>query len=397
MDKTFNSLSKEYKDMLVGNVLPFWMEHGFDRVNGGMYTGLDRDGSILESDKSVWFQGRALWVFASTYRMVEMKESYKQVCDSLVSFIEDHCFDPNDGRMYFRVTKDGKPVIKRSRYIFSETFAIIGFAAYSRAFGKKDYADKAYALFRKVLHSLQTPGVLIPKFNQEHAPSKGFGVPMILLNTAQELREACPQHKEALTSFIDGLLEEITTYFVRPEIKLVVEQCAPDGTLQLDHIEGRMLNPGHAIEGSWFILREAKYRNNDSKLIELGTTMLDWMWDIGWDKEYGGIIYFRDALGKSGSEYWHDMKFWWPQCEAAIANLMAYSLTGKDTYLQQFNMVDEYEKHHFLDSEMGEWYGYFHRDGTLSTPLKGNMYKGPFHIPRMYMVCSQVLEELGKC
>ncbi|WP_320128456.1 AGE family epimerase/isomerase [uncultured Sphaerochaeta sp.] len=396
MDKTFNSMSDEYKKMLVDNVLPFWLEHGFDHVNGGLYTGLDRDGSLLETDKSVWFQGRALWVFATAYDTMEKREVYKQVCDSLVSFIEDHCFDPEDGRMYFRVTAEGKPVIKRLRYIFSETFAILGFAAYGKAFGKSEYANKAYTLFKRVLVMLQTPGLLVPKFNQENAPSKGFGVPMILLNTAQELRQACPDHAQELTTFIDGLLKEITTYFVRPERKLVVEQCAPDGTLQLDHIEGRMLNPGHAIEGSWFIMREAKYRNNDAALIKLGTTMLDWMWEIGWDKEYGGIIYFRDVLGKSGSEYWQDMKFWWPQCEASIANLMAYSLTGNETYLENFKLVDTYVKNHFLDNEEGEWYGYLHRDGTLATPLKGNMYKGPFHIPRMYMVCSQMLGELER-
>jgi N-acylglucosamine 2-epimerase len=120
------------------------------------------------------------------------------------------------------------------------------------------------------------------------------------------------------------------------------------------------------------------------------------MWSKGWDAEMGGIIYFRDALGRSATEYWHDMKFWWPQCEATIANLMAYSMTGKESYLTQFDTVHQYIKGHFIDREFGEWYGYLHRDGSLSTPLKGNMYKGPFHIPRMYLVCCQLLDELRR-
>ncbi|MEA4859387.1 MAG: AGE family epimerase/isomerase, partial [Sphaerochaeta sp.] len=150
MKQKFDLLYLQYQATLSLDILPFWLNHGFDEVNGGMYTGLDRDGSLLETDKSVWFQGRALWVFATAYREVEAKSEYRKVCDSLVSFIESHCFDPSDGRMYFRVSKEGKPVIKRLRYVFSETFAILGFAAYSRAFNRPDYAQKAYELFKKV-------------------------------------------------------------------------------------------------------------------------------------------------------------------------------------------------------------------------------------------------------
>lgn len=393
MKYKFSVIANEYRSMLLDSVLPFWLEHGFDQEYGGMLTGLDRDGSILETDKSVWFQGRALWVFSEAARLYDKGSEYQEVCDSLVSFIEQYCFDPSDGRMYFRVSREGEPVVKRMRYVFSETFAIIGFASYSRAFGKKEYAAKAYDLFQTVLTTLNTPGLLVPKSSR---PSKGFGVPMILLNTAQELRSACPEHREELTCIIDGLLEEIETYFVRDELEIVVEQCSENGTLELEHFEGRLLNPGHAIEGAWFVMREAKYRDNDAALMQLGTKMLDWMWKIGWDSEKGGIIYFRDALGKSATEYWHDMKFWWPQCEAAIANMMAYSLTGKKQYLEQFSEVDQYIKANFVDREFGEWYGYLHHDNTLSTPLKGNMFKGPFHIPRMYLVCNSLFEELAK-
>nr|WP_319473897.1 AGE family epimerase/isomerase [uncultured Sphaerochaeta sp.] len=393
MIQKYDELYHEYQKTLLESVLPFWLQYGFDKIHGGLYTGLDRNGALLETDKSVWFQGRALWVYATAYRQMEKRSEYREVCDSLVSFIEDHCFDSVDGRMYFRVSQEGNPVVKRIRYVFSETFAILGFAAYSRAFNKPEYAKKAYDLFKKVESYINEPGLLVPKFERE---SKGFGLPMILLNTVSELREALPEKSEELTRAIDGYIKEIEVFFVRPELKVVVEQCNPDGTLQLDHFEGRLLNPGHAIEGAWFILAEAKRRGGDPELMHLGTTMLDWMFARGWDEEYGGIIYFRDALGKSATEYWHDMKFWWPQCEAVIANLLAFSLSGKQEYLNQFEQVDKYIKDNFLDPEYGEWFGYLHRDNSLSTPLKGNMYKGPFHIPRMYLVCCDLLDNLRR-
>ena len=393
MKNTFSILASEYRTMLLDNVLPFWLEHGFDQEYGGMLTGLDRDGALLETDKSIWFQGRALWVFSEAARQFDKRAEYQEVCTSLVNFIEQYGFDPSDGRMYFRVSREGKPVVKRIRYIFSETFAIIGFASYSKAFGKEEYATKAYDLFQTVLKALNSSDILVPKSMRS---SRGFGVPMILLNTAQELRDACPEHAQELNLFIDGLLQEIEQYFVRDELEIVVEQCSGNGLLELEHFEGRLLNPGHAIEGAWFIMREARYRNNDATLMQLGIKMLNWMWKVGWDAKNKGIIYFRDALGKSATEYWHDMKFWWPQCEASIANLMAYSLTNNKQYLEQFLEVDQYIKANFVDSEYGEWYGYLHHDNSLSTPLKGNMYKGPFHIPRMYLLCNGLLEELAK-
>ena len=135
--ETLKEVRNRYYKELTENILPFWLEHGLDRKNGGIWTSLDRDGSLIETDKSVWFQGRALWVFSTAYLAVGKKE-YLEAADCIVRFIDGHCFD-KDGRMFFRVTDDGRPVIKRIRYFFSETFAIIGYAAYGRASGKKEY------------------------------------------------------------------------------------------------------------------------------------------------------------------------------------------------------------------------------------------------------------------
>ena len=361
-----------------------------DEKNGGIYTGLSRDGSLIESDKSVWFQGRALWTFSMAYIRYGNPE-YLKAADSLVKFLEEHCFD-SDGRMFFRVSADGRPVIKRLRYFFSETFAVIGFAAYARATGKDEYRQKALILLEMIEDIRRTPGTLVPKFNPQVEPSRSFGEPMILLNVMAELRESCPYMEDEINRYIDGLLEEIQTYFVRPDMKLVLEQCAPDGTFMRDHFEGRILNPGHAIEGSWFIMNEGIKRNRKD-LKDLGLKILDWEWNLGWDEEYGGgIIQYRDALGLPLSEYHQDMKFWWPQCEAAIATLMAWRITGNQSYLDKFEQVDRYITDRFVDEKYGEWFGYFHRDGTLATPIKGNLYKGPFHIPRMYMKCLELMQ-----
>jgi N-acylglucosamine 2-epimerase len=195
---------------------------------------------------------------------------------------------------------------------------------------------------------------------------------------------------------IQQSIDDIEGYCMKPEYKALLEVVGMDGEL-IDTNMGRTINPGHCIETSWFILEEAKYRHWDPHLIKLATTILDWSWEWGWDKEFGGIINYLDCKGLPSQNYDHDMKFWWPQNETIIATLYAYLATGNEKYLDRHRQISDWTYKHFPDREFGEWYGYLHRDGSVSQPAKGNLFKGPFHIPRMMIVahrlCNEILEK----
>jgi len=373
---------------LFNDILPFWLRHSIDHEDGGFTFCLDRKGNVIDTDKGVWQTGRFSWLLATLYNDIENKSEWLEAAKHGVAFLENHCFD-SDGQMFFIVDKKGKPIRKR-RYVFSESFAAIAFAAYCKATGIAEYGDRAKALFHQFIKYNSTPGITPPKFTK-HREMKSMGVPMIGIVTAQELRKNLGD--DGYTTMIDGWINEIQNDFLNHEYEAVMETVGPNGEF-INHFDGRTLNPGHAIEGAWFILNEAKYRNSDPELIHLGTTMLDWMWEIGWDKTYGGILYFRDVLGLPVQEYWHDMKFWWPQNETIIATLLAYQLTGDEKYAQWHKLIHDWTFSHFPDRAYGEWYGYLHRDGRISVDLKGNIWKGPFHIPRMYLTCLQILEEI---
>ena len=173
----------------------------------------------------------------------------------------------------------------------------------------------------------------------------------------------------------------------------MLEVVAPDGAL-LDHYDGRMLNPGHALECAWFVLHEGALRQ-DRRLVQLGATIVDWMWARGWDPEHGGLLYFTDLRRLPVQEYWHDMKFWWPHAEAIIATLLAWELTREPRFAQRHRLVHDCSFARFPDLEYGEWYGYLHRDGSVSSRAKGTLWKGPFHLPRMLWYCSRLLEQSG--
>ena len=114
-------LQETYRREHFESVIPFWLTHSLDQVNGGQFNSLDRDGTVFDTDKSMWLQGRALWMFAKLYNEVEPRPEWLAAARHIYDFIM-HCGFDSDGRMFFAVTADGRPLRKR-RYLFTETFA----------------------------------------------------------------------------------------------------------------------------------------------------------------------------------------------------------------------------------------------------------------------------------
>lgn len=386
------SWAESYKKDLTENIMPFWMKYGLDRENGGVYTCVDRDGSLMDTTKSVWFQGRFAFICSFAYNNVEKNQEWLDAAKSTLEFIEKHCFD-EQGHMYFSVTAEGKPLRKR-RYVFSETFAAIAMSEYALATGDQHWAKRAIQVFEDTQRFLATPGFLPAKFEAD-VKLQGHSIVMILINVGSCIRKVVNDPK--LTQQIDESIEKLKKYFIHPEFKCLLETVGENGEF-IDTNMTRTINPGHCIETSWFIMEEAKLRGWDKPMLDLALQVFDWSWDWGWDKQYGGIINFRDCKNLPPQDYSQDMKFWWPQCETIIASLYAYLGTGDEKYLYRHERISEWTYAHFPDAEYGEWYGYLHRDGTVAQPAKGNLYKGPFHIPRMmikgYMLCQEILKKL---
>lgn len=385
----FSYWAELYKEDMMNNIMPFWMKYGLDTQNGGIYTCVGRDGQLLDTTKSVWFQGRFAFTCCFAYNNIEPCQQWLDAAKSTLDFIEAHCFD-TDGRMFFEVTAEGTPLRKR-RYAFSESFAAIAMAEYALATGDQAYAQKALSVFKDMRRFLNTPGILEPKYLPS-VQAQGHSITMIMINVASRIKKVISDPELDLQ--IDESLNALKKYFMHPEFKALLETVGPNGEF-IDTINGRTINPGHCIETAWFLFDVAADRNGDRELTDMALTILNWSWEWGWDKEYGGIINFRDCKNLPPQDYSQDMKFWWPQTEAIIATLYAYKLTKDPKYLEMHRQISEWTYAHFPDHEFGEWYGYLHRDGSVAQPAKGNLFKGPFHIPRMmtkgYMLCKELL------
>ena len=377
---------ERYLNSFKNDIMPFWLSHGLDRENGGLFTCLDRDGTLMDTTKSVWFQGRFGFIAAYAYNNVDKNPEWLAASKSCVEFIEKHCFD-TDGHMFFTVTAQGAGIQKR-RYVFSECFAIIAMAEYSLACGDKSYAVKALELFRRTREMLSRPGFLPPKTTQT---GYSHSITMMFFNVVAVLKKVIddPSLDEQLSTSLDLIENKLLSR----KYRTLLESVDLEGNM-IDTISGRVINPGHCIETSWFLMESAGFFDNPDKVKALALQIFDWDFEWGWDKEYGGIINFRDCRNFPPQDYSQDMKFWWPQCETIIASLYAYKISGDERYLRIHREANEWAFSHFEDREFGEWYGYLHRDGTVAQPAKGNIFKGPFHIPRMMIKSALLCDEI---
>ena len=389
MKTDFKKLSLQYKTELLDKVLPFWLENSQDREFGGYFSCLDRDGSVYDTDKFIWLQCREVWMFAKLYNTVEIRPEWLECATQGAEFLKKYGHDGNYN-WYFAIDREGHPLVEPYN-IFSYTFAAIAYGQLSIATGNKEYADIARKTFDIVLSRTDNPKGRWNKAAAGARSLKTFDLPMILCNVSLELEPLIDP--DFLQKTIENCIHEVIDVFYQPQMGLIVEALGKDGQL-VDCLDGRKMNPGHAIESTWFLMDLGK-RLNRPQLIDKAVEIALAEVEYGWDKQYGGIFYFMDRLGKPRHELEFDQKLWWVHIETLISMLKGYQLTGNQQCLEWFNRIHDYTWSHFTDPDYPEWYGYLNRQGEVLLPLKGGKWKGCFHVPRGLMNCWLMLEEIA--
>jgi N-acylglucosamine 2-epimerase len=386
----FHAYAELYRRALLEDVIPFWQAHSPDREHGGYFTCLDRDGKVYDTDKFVWLQARQVWTFSMLYNRVEARPEWLEMARLGAEFLRAHGRAAT-GAWYFALTRQGQPLVQPYN-IFSDCFAAMAFGQYALAAGDDSAADVARATYHHILERQENPKGPYSKLVPGARPLHNFALPMILCNLVLELEGLLPAAEVEAT--IDRCVATVMGRFLDPATHLVVENIAPDGS-RVDSFDGRLLNPGHAIEAMWFLM-DVDRRRGDGALLQQTTDVTLAMLERGWDQEHGGVFYFLDRLGRPVQQLEWDQKLWWVHCETLVALLMGYALTGRPECWDWFERVHAYTWAHFPDPEFGEWFGYLNRRGEVLLPLKGGKWKGCFHVPRSLYRCWRLFETLGR-
>nr|WP_320119908.1 AGE family epimerase/isomerase [uncultured Marinifilum sp.] len=380
----FSLLKTELENELFNSVIPFWEKYSVDKKYGGYFNCIDKDGGIYDTNKYMWLHGRQVWMFSKLYNTVNPQKSWLDIAKYGLDFMEKNAITEN-GRVYFSLNQEGDPVYLQ-RKIFTECFYAMALAEYAYAVNSKEKLEQAKEVFQFVWHlSKNSELVGGPSFKGE-ANFQILAVPMIMLNLIEEVYR---EDYNLVQDKIDFCISKIKMHLIDQK---VYENVLIDGSIH-DSFNGRLLNPGHAIEAGWFLKHWARKLDNKN-LSNLASNIIRWSLNLGWDKEHGGIYYFLDSKGYSPTQLEWDRKLWWPHCEALYACLLNYTETKTHEDLALFKMVKDYTFSHFPDEQNGEWFGYLDREGRVSQRFKGGPYKGCFHVPRALYLCVQLLNKI---
>jgi N-acylglucosamine 2-epimerase len=364
-----------YRDTLLGDVVPFWLRHGWDHEHGGIGNILDDAGHVVGTDKYLWSQGRALWTFSALYRRIEHRPEWFEFAQHIFNYLSTHGRDAH-GRWIFRVDKDGSQ-LDGPISIYVDGFVMAGLTEFYLISGSTVAKELALETYENTRARVARPGSYEVAPYALSAGMKTHGVAMIFALFYCELGRVLARpdiEREGLNHAYQVLND-----FYRADRDAIVEFVTLDGQF-IDSPEGRACVPGHALESLWFCISIFE-RTGDTASINKCCRLIERHLELGWDDEFGGLMLARDIDGKEPI-YWKPPthKPWWVQVEALVATAFAYVHTREPWCLQWHRRVQEFAFSHYPVAT-GEWTQWVDRQGkrmgNLALPVKD-----PFHLPR---------------
>jgi N-acylglucosamine 2-epimerase len=426
---TLRELRSFYAGHLTRVILPFWIERGIDRGHGGFYTCFENSGARLRStDKYTWSQGRFLWVLSRLCADFAnlLDPAALAACEGAMKrgaeFLRSHAI-ADDGRVHWALDEEGRPLLvdrfgKQAapgepgvQSITADLFLIYGFAEFARSSGERAYLDLASSLFDSAAARIASGDF---RWAPHQGNPRGFrlhGVPMIMLETAQELALAAERFDTAAAGRYAGIarryLEEIRGTFLAGD--LIREMVREEGAKKRGELLGSFVNPGHALEDSWFMLHFAM-RHGAPGLVPAVLGIIRRTVAVGWDAAHGGLLLYAHESGgcprgevrpenegepivASLANDW-DQKLWWVHSEALYALLLAHELSGDPWFLEQHRKVHGYVFALFPnpDPRIGEWIQIRDRAGSPIDRVVALPVKDPMHTARALMNAITSLE-----
>lgn len=387
-------LKTEVKEELVNNILPFWSGKMIDTKNGGFFGRIDGTGRIFsDADKGCVLNARILWAFSAAFRILKNPD-YFLIAERSKDYFLDHFFDKENGGVFWLLDhkgemKDGK------KQIYAQAFAIYGLSEYYRITNDETCLNKAIELFRlieKYSYDDNLEGYF-EAFGRDWGALEDLRLSTKDANEKKTMNTHL-HVLEAYTNLYRIWKDDLLQKRIESLIAIFINKIINSGTFNLNMFfdenwndKTDLISYGHNIESSWLIYEAAivlgkKSLTGKVKKICLGIAEAS----KEGVKADGSMIYenfFR--TGQVDSE-----RHWWVQAESVIGFLNAYTMSGNEEYLDLSLAAWRFIADHLIDKQNGEWY--WSVDKYLKPNLKDDkagFWKCPYHNSRM---CLEVIE-----
>lgn len=375
---------------LFEQVLPFWETHAIDD-HGGLLTCLTDAGEILSTDKWLWSQWRAVWVFSRIHNTIQPDRHWLRLAHHIANFCVAHGWDERNDGWSLVLARDGT-LLRGYESVYVDAFAVHGLVELYRADGDDRWLNLACRTADAVLRKLDLSPDRIPHFPYPIPPgTRPHGLAMIWSLKLAEL--AAVSQRDDYARAARDYSNTIFDQFLRSEQELIAEYIRADGR-PLPPPLGTVVVPGHALECLWFQVHVGRLLDQGShRTAEIFALILRHL-QAGWDQTCGGGLSL--AIDMRGSDFhveWNhaEAKLWWPHTEALYAALLGWQHTDDRRFLQWYARLWRFCVNHYVDHDNGEWRQKLDRrlqplDDIVALPVKD-----PFHLPRSLILQIEAL------
>jgi len=386
----------QLEDELTGNILPFWMDHSLDKVNGGFYGALTNDLQIHnEVPRSAILCARILWTYATAYRKLGDRQ-YLDMAGWAYNALRDTFFDPEYGGVYWTVDKAGKPVFDHKHH-YAQAFAIYGLSEYYRATERPESLVLAQSLFHLLEKHAYDPlhGGYIEGSSRTWEALADMRLSDRVLNCRKSMNTML-HILEAYTNLLrvweDPTLRAQQRALIEIFQQRIIDPASGHFKLFFDDQWNSLLpnvSFGHDIEGSWLLLEAAKVQADPALVDQVRQTAVQIASAVCQDglEPDGSLPYEAGPAGLVDSD-----KSWWVQAEAMVGFYNAYQLSGQTRFAQAAQRSWKYIQDNVVDRVHGDWFKILHPDGT---PDESSYKVGPWECPYHHSrACFEMIERL---
>ena len=387
-------LKSDVKSELIKNILPFWSTRMVDNENGGFYGRIAVNGHVYtDADKGCVLNSRILWTFSSAYRILQ-DPYYLETAAKSKEYILKYFFDNQFNGVLWLLDhkgnmKDGK------KQIYAQAFTIYALVEYYRVTGDEICLIKAIELFRLIEKHSFDPILdgYFEAFGREWEPVDDLRLSEKDANEKKTMNTHL-HILEAYTNLYRVWKDDFLKQQLGRLILVFTDKIVNNHTFNLNMFfdEGwndktELVSYGHNIESSW-LLYEAALVLGDINLINKVSKISLRIAESSKEGVMpdGSMIY--EKFFKSG--HVDSDRHWWVQAEAVVGFLNAFTLSGKEEFLDMSLSAWKFISDHVIDRQNGEWF--WSVDKNLQPNLKDDkagFWKCPYHNSRM---CLEIIE-----
>jgi mannose/cellobiose epimerase-like protein (N-acyl-D-glucosamine 2-epimerase family) len=402
-------LRKKFYDQLFQVLLPFWDKHGIDHEYGGIMCSLDYDGTLVNTEKNLWFLGRAIWVYSFLYNHFGKNPQFLEVARKSKEFVFKYALQ-RDGWWAEVLSREGKVLRPFSGDTEGMYFVAEGLQEYAAASGDEQSREEALALLKKLFRYFNSRdfryrGADFPYLWNSERAVRPQGLWFLNLNIATQM--LARWNDPEIAAIADQALDAIMNRHYNSDLGLNTEMLYFDFSRPKE--EANKSRFGHSVEALWMAMEEAN-RRQDAALWKTCAERIHRHLEAGWDHIYGGLSQWvnvdhpcyrwpvetppgtRQELRFVG-EYEY-MKSLWAQNEVLVATLNVFEHTRAEWAARYFEMAFNVINEKFSQKNRGYPAGYILFADRRITPQPHVGRQDNYHPLRQLMLNILTLDRM---